>query len=475
MTLGLMDVNILINDKISTLWSLHFYKPYIRNCNSFEIFNINTFSPQNYTNDLDIPFNELFPRKQFTFSKCPLNISTFSFEPFVIIRDGSNGSTLYDGVDVIIVSEISKTLSLQPTFIQRTRGMVYKNGSSTGALKMVIDGDVNMTIGIYTPSLERLTVMASTHSYMQTAFVFAFVRGSKTSLSRLLEPFQNSVWISIAALLAISITIILLTKKLSRRWRHFIIGGRINRTPILNLINVLIGNVISNPRMIKSRYFSVFSRSLTILWIFFWLIIRNSYQGSLYEALQSQRVKSPYDTVEKVRSSKAEIHIISTAIALIPDGFNNSKRLVEHDYDAITALRKLSNGDWKGLVFTNDVTINYFNLKNKFKRRVSNTRDIVRPITPVFYFNKNSILTEMFNRKIENCRESGLISHWTAPYKHKRKRDKHKKPTTLDVPHILAIIQISAFLYLIAFIIFVVEMISYKHERMRRCLEFFTY
>lgn len=98
-----------------------------------------------------------------------------------------------------------------------------------------------------------------------------------------------------------------------------------NRTPILNLINVLIGNVIPN-RIMRGNDFTVFARTLTILWIFFWLIIRNAYQGSLYESLQSQRVNSPFDTVEKVRMSNAKINIISTAVSLIPDGFNNSNR-----------------------------------------------------------------------------------------------------------------------------------------------------
>lgn len=183
-----------------------------------------------------------------------------------------------------------------------------------------------MTIGLYTPNLERLTVMASTHSYMQTSFVFAFMRGTRTPLSSILEPFQASVWIAIALLLITSIAIILFTKKLNRRRRHFIIGGRINRTPILNLINVLMGNVISNPRMKLSKYFSGFSRTLTLIWILFWLIIRNAYQGSVYDSFQSERVNSPYDTVEKVRRSDAQIYIISTATALIPEGFNNSGR-----------------------------------------------------------------------------------------------------------------------------------------------------
>lgn len=139
MELGLLDVNILIKDESLNLWSLHFYQPYNKNCNSFEIFKIDGFSSENYTNQLDMSINDLFPRKHFTFCKCSLYISTFSFEPFVIILEASNGSITYDGIDIIIVNEISKTLNLIPTFKQQhTRGMIFKNGSSTGALKMVI-------------------------------------------------------------------------------------------------------------------------------------------------------------------------------------------------------------------------------------------------------------------------------------------------------------------------------------------------
>lgn len=134
---GLMDVNILIKNGMTNLWSLHYYQPYSKDCHSFEIFQIGTFSSENYTHELGVAFIDLFPRKHFTFHECKLHIAIFSFEPFVIIRDGSNGSTVYDGIEFIVVNEISKTLKLSPTFVQRNRGMMYKNGTSSGAIKMV--------------------------------------------------------------------------------------------------------------------------------------------------------------------------------------------------------------------------------------------------------------------------------------------------------------------------------------------------
>lgn len=142
-----------------------------------------------------------------------------------------------------------------------------------------------MTIGTYAFSLERAKSIANSHAYMQSRIVFGFTESEKftTSLERLMAPFRSCMWTSIGMLLIISIVIILLTKNLPSQRRHFIIGGRINRTPILNMINAIIGNVIPNQQMNKFQYFGVFARTLTILWIFFWLIVRNSYQGICFD------------------------------------------------------------------------------------------------------------------------------------------------------------------------------------------------
>lgn len=96
-----------------------------------------------------------------------------------------------------------------------------------------------MTIGTYALSEERVSVMSFTRSYMQHGLVFAFAGNPilSTPIGQLLAPFQQSVWISIASLLAISVLFLLLSKNLSTHYRHFIIGGRMNRTPILNMLN----------------------------------------------------------------------------------------------------------------------------------------------------------------------------------------------------------------------------------------------
>lgn len=185
-----------------------------------------------------------------------------------------------------------------------------------------------MTIGCYTATLDRITVMAFTHAYASNKFIFAFMESNvlATPLARLMAPFQAFVWISIAFLLSFSIFAILLTKQLSAEKRHFIIGGHVNRTPVLNMMSVLIGNAMSNPKIMEhEQYFGVFARTLFALWIFFWLIIRNSYQGSMYESMQNQRAKSRYDTVEKVQLSKVDIGLPRPLVASLPESFDRKR------------------------------------------------------------------------------------------------------------------------------------------------------
>lgn len=184
-----------------------------------------------------------------------------------------------------------------------------------------------MTIGAYTASKNRVRFMAFSHSYIQNAFIYVFMRprNYSSSMWAIIAPFEPTIWFSIALILITSILVILLTKWLPKRHRHFIIGGQMNRTPILNMFHALMGSAIPNPKMEYIRYFGVFARTLTILWILFWLVVRSSYEGSLFKFLQSRRISSPYDSVMKVQNSNVTVHIMKTASGLISADFDQSR------------------------------------------------------------------------------------------------------------------------------------------------------
>lgn len=166
----------------------------------------------------------------------------------------------------------------------------------------------DFTIGGYILNKERAELFAASNPYLQASLGFCFREiNAYTPLARLTAPFRYRIWWTICGFLAISTTVILLSKKLSKELRHFFIGGQTNRTPILNMWSSFLGNSIANPKMISGEYFGNFARTIFILWIILWFVIRSSYQGALYTYLQKHRLTSPYDTVDKIRESDCKI------------------------------------------------------------------------------------------------------------------------------------------------------------------------
>lgn len=177
----------------------------------------------------------------------------------------------------------------------------------------------NLSIGLFIRKPTRDSRMIPTITFLQGNAYFAFQIPSQfeSPLSRLLAPFTTPLWSLIISFVAISTTFAFLTKQLPPKKRHFLIGGRLNRTPVFNMLHLMFDGAIANRIMLKQqRYFGTFSRSLTIIWILGFLIIRNAYQSSLYKYLHDQRRPSPYDTVEKVNKSDVIINVSPEAYEL---------------------------------------------------------------------------------------------------------------------------------------------------------------
>lgn len=191
----------------------------------------------------------------------------------------------------------------------------------------VLDGEAHLAIGGYILAEERVLLFTPSHPYLQASIGFCFRETDKTaSLMRLVAPFSPPVWCMIGIFMMVSMATILLTKKMSRKWRHFIIGGRVNRTPILNMWNSLLGNPIPNQQIAHGRHFSNFARVLTILWIIMWFVMRQMYTGLLFTHLSGNQLSSPYDTIEKIRNSDCKIIGTTSSYSIIMKDLVNRDR-----------------------------------------------------------------------------------------------------------------------------------------------------
>lgn len=150
-------------------------------------------------------------------------------------------------------------------------------------------------------------------------------------------------------------------------------------------------------------------------------------------------------------------------------------RIRKHDYNAFTALKKLSTGEWEGVVLTNSMTVNYFNLVSNLTHRIDYTHDRVTPTIAVIYFKKHSALISSFNKKIDIFHEAGLIHRWMTQFDYEKKSPKYKRAGSLTITNISAILKITAFMYVISTSVFVLETLSGKYQFIRKILDYLTY
>lgn len=138
-------------------------------------------------------------------------------------------------------------------------------------------------------------------------------------------------------------------------------------------------------------------------------------------------------------------------------------------------IRQFYDNDTQGVVLATDLLQTAFNLKNP-RRRLSFTRDRLYMSSNVFLFRKKSILKNVFDDELLQVQRFGLVELWK---KNKmggiKKKSKKTQPTKLGLEHVLAAFQICGVLYFISFIIFVLEVISVRYQRIKKILDFFTY
>lgn len=175
--------------------------------------------------------------------------------------------------------------------------------------KKVKKGEANLTVGSYIRVEERNQILSPSDAYyhVQMGFIYKERRKILSPIATILTPFDASVWLTLVLILFLSIIIILMTKLLTRKWRHFYIGGRMNRGPVLNAWATVLGHSIENPQITSGRSFGNFSRTLTILWITLWFLVRSYYEGALYNYMQGVLPPPPYDTVEKALASNCKL------------------------------------------------------------------------------------------------------------------------------------------------------------------------
>lgn len=137
---GLINSHILMQDGIH-LWSLYAFMPFQNDCFALSHFRIATFSSYNFTNNMTVPMELLYPKKLQNFNKCPLYAAVSIIDPLTIIHNSSDGKIEFHGIDIAIINQISKALNFDIIYERSMdgagHGIIFPNGTVTGNMQLV--------------------------------------------------------------------------------------------------------------------------------------------------------------------------------------------------------------------------------------------------------------------------------------------------------------------------------------------------
>lgn len=159
--------------------------------------------------------------------------------------------------------------------------------------------------------------MTASIAYYNLPVLFAINNGEQiSSIRKLFYPFHIDMWLGLLILFIVGYFIILLLQS----FEYYLIESIKNNLLFFNMINIFLGGSMHR---IDS---STFLRILLGIWFLVCVIIRTSYQGSLFNFLQSNKHIIQLDTIDKVLESDYNIYLIPSFLHQIEPFMKNKKR-----------------------------------------------------------------------------------------------------------------------------------------------------
>lgn len=422
---------------------------------------------------------EHFPNKVRNLYQCPVSLVTFDVPPFIILKKDKNNKTIdISGFDGLFIKSLSKRMNftLDKIILNRTAwGRMFMNGSATGAIKMIMNQEVNMSIGYFTSSAIRNMFMSSTNVYYTSNLVWVIGPGQLlTSFQRFHKPFHTEIWFFISLTFVISIVVISIIKCQKRENRNFVFGRNV-KNPILNMTNVLLGG----PMVVLPK--QNFARFLLALFLMYTLVIRNAYTGALFRFLQldvrNEKVKNMHEMLNQ-NYRFLVLDAVKEYVEYLP---RVSKRSITMWYSQFERNRTLLlTSDNKVTMLASEDHVSYWNKKISSGKFFNTIKEKLSAINLVLYLHRTSCLTPELSRNILNFNANGLLQIFKQHFIDKA----YLKPKLIDnEPKKLTLSNLSGVFYVIlighilATICFLLELIVYLIIvfRERRSIQTFYY
>lgn len=426
---------------------------------------------------------ELYPPKLSNFHGCPIRIAAFDYPPYTILEsDGSNPRKLR-GMEGDMLQMISTVLNFTIELVEVNGldrwGEIYANGSFSGAVKLVIDGAVNMTVGSFSMRDERMSLMKSSVSYYTIKLMFAVPPGRPyTAFEKLFRPFSVTTWALVSVYMALGFGVIFLLKFYPEEVRSFIYGSGTGMA-LMNLVNVFFGGA-----MIRTPGRN-FARTLLFFWLYYCFVMRSLYQGSLFEYLQQSKNFSHVNSLRRIEAEGMPYWMSQGSTMFVRDLPRIMQRYVELNFFELyhrkmacfrttiipddnshrfEVFRKQSLHQLNVAVLTTFDHVAAYNEKYYKRGIVHLARDVLQWAPICLYYPKKSCLAERFDREIIQIQRAGLIEHWLHEYIgyrfFRRAKIHHHSPEVMTNEHLMGCYEALSVLLVMACGLFALERLA---------------
>lgn len=312
-----------VNKILNTMWKLSIYNIIVL-FEDKDVVSLISFTPftslecgvskpviVNQMKDGQFLNTDVFFRKKFkNLFNCGVKIAASESTPSLMGTKHSDGSYSYHGYDYKLITLLSKLMNfkIDLDFTSKTGswGEIFENGSSTGTIRKLMDGEADLIVGNLFLMATRMKYMSNTLSYLSIPVVLIIPPGqSFSSFEKLFKPFQTTVWIYVIVIILIGFIVIFITKSQNKSVQHFVFGEGVSYQH-LNMLLIFVGG----SQHLLPRY--NFSRFILMTFILFCLVGRTLYQGSLYKFIQTDNQAAEIATIDELVEQGFEFYMYNT-------------------------------------------------------------------------------------------------------------------------------------------------------------------
>lgn len=243
---------------------------------------VNSFILKNQT------WSEKFFKKKVKYNRCRISIHLMdtTFNELLDFTVNEEGTIKLSGVEGGIVQLFADEMMINFT--------LYDRKSAELSFELII----GVTRTFYNGYHKGIYVYHATAPILITQGTFIVTKGLRfTPTEKLILPFDGATWIALASTLIISIVATYLMTLMSTEIQVFIFGFR-TKNQILTIIQSFFGvGVITVPGGNISRF-------IFMIYTLAFLVVRNAYQGKMFEFVTSNVTQSTAKTVQDLFDMK---------------------------------------------------------------------------------------------------------------------------------------------------------------------------